>query len=44
VGKQLTPIPLGIGKECVRGGSVISGFQAFCEHAHVVELTQGSDK
>ena len=43
VREQFAPIPLGIGEKCVRGRGVIGGFQAFCEHAHVVELTQGSD-
>jgi hypothetical protein len=44
--EQFPPKPLGIGKKCIRSGSCIlraGGFQAFCQHAHAVELTQRSD-
>jgi hypothetical protein len=43
VRKKLTSIPLGIGEKRIRGGRLVSGVQAFGEHAHAVELTQGTD-
>ena len=43
VREKLTPISLGIGEKRVCGGRLVSGVQAFSEHAHAVELTQGTD-
>jgi hypothetical protein len=43
VREKLPSIPLGIGKKRICGSCLVSGFQAFSEHAHVVELTQSTD-